>query len=242
MAPRTFAEILKDSRKEAGLSQTRLAKRAGLTGSYISLLESKRRPPPSPRVIRNLSRVLGIDPGPLLEAAALERSPPTVRKRLERMSRERGKVHRSRDRLLTTTLFHLSRRPRVVDPMGEFLDLPHGQQALLGRLLGRIRRVRNLEEAETRAESLLEDASSEDRDALARVLPRVLTRDDETDEDGEAPGDEVADEARESDDTAPPLAHPTVPVVDDPKRRDAAEESAIRRISGDLDRCVIRCR
>lgn len=173
-APKTFADALKEARKAAGLSQAALARRAGLTGSYISVLESRRRPPPSPRIVRSLCRVLGIDAAPLLEAAALERSPPTVRRRVERMRAERGRVQKTRDNLLTTTLFHLSRRPRVVEPMAEFLDLPAGQQALLGRLLGRVRRVRSLDEAESRAGTLLEDATPEERDALVRVLPRAL--------------------------------------------------------------------
>ena len=115
-------------------SQAALARRAGLTGSYISVLESSRRRPPTPRVIRALCKAMGIDDKPLQEAAALERSPPTVRKRLERMRRERGRVEKSRDRLLTTTLFHLAKGPRVVDPMSEFLDLPPGQQAVLARV------------------------------------------------------------------------------------------------------------
>ncbi len=175
MSAVSFAEALKTARLESGLSQAELARQAGLTGSYISLLESRRRPPPTPRVIRALCRTLGIRARPLLEAAALERSPPTVRRRLERMNKERGTVQKSRDRLLTTTLFHLAHRPRVVEPMAEFLDLPLGQQALLGRLLGRVRKVRSLDEVKSRTEEILEDASTEERDALVSVLPRVLT-------------------------------------------------------------------
>jgi len=177
VAPKTFADALKEARRAAGLSQSALARRAGLTGSYISLLESRRRPPPSPRVVRSVCRVLGIPAGPLLEAAAVERSPPTVRKRLEHMREESGRVQRTRDRLLTTTLFHLARRPRVVEPMAEFLDLDPGQQALLGRLLGRIRRARSLDEVAAKPEEILEEASAEDRDALVEALPRALAAD-----------------------------------------------------------------
>ncbi len=212
MAPRTFAEHLKDARLAAGMSQSTLARRAGLTGSYISLLESRRRPPPTRRVIRALSRVLGIEASPLLEAAALERSPPTVRKRFEQMRKERGKVQKTRDRILTTTLFHLSRRPRVVEPMAEFLDLQPGQQALLGRLLGRVRKVRNLDEVETRADTILEDATTEDRNALVRVLPRALTG--EKPDDAEPDGSKMPADASLSSEDVDRAA--TTPVLEKP--------------------------
>lgn len=205
-APRTFADALKEARQAAGLSQAALARRAGLTGSYISVLESRRRRPPSPRVIRSLCRVLEIPAAPLLEAAALERSPPTVRRRIERMNKEQGRVQRTRDSLLTTTLFHLSRRPRVVEPMASFLDLAPDQQALLGRLLGRVRRVRSLDEAESRTETILEDASPEERDALVRVLPSALG----------AEGDEKKGAPQEPEAPLPePPPVTTAPVLDD---------------------------
>jgi len=228
--PRTFADALKEARQAAGLSQAKLARRAGLTGSYISVLESRRRPPPTPRVIRSLCRVLEIDAAPLLEAAALERSPPTVRKRLEHMRKERGRVHKTRDNLLTTTLFHLSRRPRVVEPMAGFLDLPPEQQALLGRLLGRVRRVRSLDEAESHAETILEDASSDERDALARVLPGALTDKGGTEETRAdvPPSVEPIDEP-------PPVAAPvptTAPVHAHLARRRAASEE--RKVTADV--------
>jgi transcriptional regulator with XRE-family HTH domain/SOS-response transcriptional repressor LexA len=214
--PRTFADALKEARQAAGLSQAALARRAGLTGSYISVLESRRRPPPSPRVVRSLCRVLDIQAAPLLEAAALERSPPTVRRRLERMNQERGRVQKTRDRLLTTTLFHLSRRPRVVEPMAGFLDLPPDQQALLGRLLGRVRRARSLDEVESRADTILEDASPEERDALVRVLPGALG--DEGTGPGEADAADVGSEAPFVEPVAPP-SPATAPVHADLARR-----------------------
>ena len=169
-----FATLLRQARKDAGLSQVMLARRAGLTGSYISFLESSRRRPPAPDVIAALCEALGIPDRALQEAAVLERSPPPVRKRLERMRRERGRVQRSRDRLLTTTLFHLAKGPRVVDPLGGFLDLPPGEQAVLGRLLGRFRAVQSVHEAEAKSEDLLQGTSARERDALVEILPRAL--------------------------------------------------------------------
>lgn len=223
--PRTFADALKEARQAAGLSQAALARRAGLTGSYISVLESRRRKPPSPRVIRALCRVLEIDATPLLEAAALERSPPTVRRRLERMHKERGRVQKTRDNLLTTTLFHLSRRPRVVEPLAGFLDLPPDQQALLGRMLGRVRRVRSLDEAESRSETILEDASAEERDALARVLPRALGREGGERGEGEEPAE------REEPPVVEATVPPTAPVHGDLAR--ARPETGRRPVNAD---------
>ena len=97
-----------------------------------------------------------------------------MRKRLERMRRERGRVQRSRDKLLTTTLFHLAQGPRVVDPLGGFMDLPPGEHEVLGRLLGRFRTVKSVREAEAKSEDLLEGTSAKVRDALVEVLPRAL--------------------------------------------------------------------
>ncbi len=210
---KTFAEKLKEARRLSGLSQSALARRAGLTGSYISVLESRRRRPPSPRVIRALCRALGIEDGPLQEAAALERSPAPVRRHLERMQRESGQVQRSRDRILATTLFHLARGPRVVEPLSHFLDLGPGQQALVARLLGRLGGVKNVDEAEARSETLLEGTTPAERNALVRVLPSVLAH---------APSPAPAT----AHDGAPaPVARADValPVVDDPDRSGAGE-------------------
>ncbi|WBU65552.1 helix-turn-helix domain-containing protein [Paracoccus aerodenitrificans] len=40
-----FAKVLRDRRREAGLSQEELAHRAGLSMRYVSLLESRRHQP-----------------------------------------------------------------------------------------------------------------------------------------------------------------------------------------------------
>jgi len=180
VARKTFADTLKEARLAAGLSQAALARRANLTGSYISVLESRRRPPPSPRVVKALCKAMGIKDRTLLEAAALERSPPTVRRRLERMRSERGKIHKARDRLLTTTLFHVAQRPRAIDPLGGYLGLPEDQQAVLTMLLGRFRAVRSVREAEAQSEELLEGTTPALRDELMSTLPEVLSSEDET--------------------------------------------------------------
>jgi len=171
-----FAAALKRARKRAGLSQVALGKKAGLTGSYISMLESERKPPPRPKVITRLSKVLGLSEKHMQELAAVERSPAPIRQRLEEMAAEKGAVARTRDRILTTTLFHIAQRHGHGNPFGDFLDLSPGQRTLAGRLLGRARRVRDVDEAESQSSELLEDASQDEREMLAKVLPEVLTK------------------------------------------------------------------
>jgi len=170
----SFSAALKRLRERAGLSQKALAARIEMTGSYISQLESGSRRAPRPKVVTRICKALGVAERRLQELAALERSPAPIRKRLERADRERGKVRRSRDRLLVTTLFHMARGPRVVDPMAEFLDLAPDQRMLVGRLIGRARTVKSLGEAERTSEDLLAEADDKEREILARVLPGVL--------------------------------------------------------------------
>ncbi|MFV1958831.1 MAG: helix-turn-helix domain-containing protein [Planctomycetota bacterium] len=214
MAGISFSTALKAARLEAGLSQAALGRRAGLTGSYISFLESGRRRPPTPRVIRALCQALAIPEGPLQEAAALERSPPQVRRRLERMRRERKRARRLRDRLLTTTLFHLTQGPRALDPLGHFLGLPADQQAVLDRVLARLRGVHSTREADSRAEVLLEGVPGRDREALVRILPQAIVP-------GNGPGPPPEKEAIEdlkeevAVDEAPSPVFREVPVFED---------------------------
>ncbi len=176
MSKSKFAAALKRARKRAGLSQVALGKKAGLTGSYISMLESERKPPPRPKVIARLSKVLGLSEKHMQELAAVERSPAPIRQRLEEMDQEKGAVARTRDRILTTTLFHIAQRHGHGNPFSDFLDLSPGQRTLAGRLLGRARSVRDVGEAESKSSQLLEDASQNEREMLAKVLPEVLSQ------------------------------------------------------------------
>ncbi len=56
-----YGKALRIARAAAGLQQQELAKKAGLTPGYISLVEMGRRKP-SPAALRKLSRALGIPP------------------------------------------------------------------------------------------------------------------------------------------------------------------------------------
>ena len=138
-SPNDFADALKKARTAAGLSQAQLAAKAGLTGSYVCLLELRRRPPPSAEVVVSLARALSLDPGELQERADLDRAPEPLRKRIAGLARERHRVRRSRDALLTTTLFHATRRPGfMAEAVAEALGLPEERRLLLGRIAHRI--------------------------------------------------------------------------------------------------------
>ena len=67
-----FATYLKRKRESAGLTQVELAGKVGLTGSYISILESRKKPPPSDTVLKRLARALEVGEDEILEVAHLD--------------------------------------------------------------------------------------------------------------------------------------------------------------------------
>lgn len=175
MAKEDFATELKDARRAANLSQAELGDRAGITGSYLCLLESGRKPPPGPELVAALARALSIDEARLQELAALARTPEPVRRRVMRLVRERGRVRRSRDALITTTLFHMTRRPGFLpDLVADALGLPEDRRLVLGRLAHRVKDMPTAQEAASRSSELLGDMTGKDRDALVRDLPSFL--------------------------------------------------------------------
>jgi transcriptional regulator with XRE-family HTH domain/SOS-response transcriptional repressor LexA len=172
-----FASELKKARRAANLSQAELGDRAGLTGSYLCMLESGRKPPPSTELVTALARALAIDEARLQDLAALERTPEPVRRRVMRLVRERGRVRRSRDAIIATTLFHMTRRPGFLpDLVADALGLPEDRRLIFGRLAHRVKDVPTAREAASRSSELLGDVPGRDRDALVRDLPSFLAQ------------------------------------------------------------------
>ena len=64
-----FGEYLKMLRERAGLSQESLAEEADISSAYISQLETGRRNPPTPDVLRRMAPALGVPYTVLLQAA-----------------------------------------------------------------------------------------------------------------------------------------------------------------------------
>jgi len=84
-ASTTFADFLRAGREQAGLTQAALAAKCRLTGSYISLLESGKKPAPSDRVVKRLAAALSLPPEEALEVAHIDRAPEDLRRALERL-------------------------------------------------------------------------------------------------------------------------------------------------------------
>ena len=75
-----FARVLRFYRRKAGLKQSELADKVGVTGPYISLLESGKRPPPTDEVTRRIETTLGIAAETLLQLAHISRTPEDIRR------------------------------------------------------------------------------------------------------------------------------------------------------------------
>lgn len=76
----SFSEKLKTERQRAGLKQVELGNKIGVTGPYISLLESGKRPPPADSVTLRIERALKITPKSLLRIAHIARTPDDIRR------------------------------------------------------------------------------------------------------------------------------------------------------------------
>ncbi|HUV38939.1 MAG TPA: S24 family peptidase [Planctomycetota bacterium] len=83
MRPLSFGRALRDYREQAALKQTELAGRIGVSGPYVSLLESGKRPPPADVVTRRLESALGLSTGTLLRLAHIARTPEDIRQATE---------------------------------------------------------------------------------------------------------------------------------------------------------------
>src|SRR5690242_8468053 len=94
-AMRTVGEIIRDRRESLGLTLDAVAKEAGLTKSYLSMVENhKVNNPPSKKALAGIERALAIGKGDLLRAGDWEKTPDELRERLEKAE---GQVQRTRD-------------------------------------------------------------------------------------------------------------------------------------------------
>lgn len=126
---RGVGEILRRRRQEMGLTLARLADTCGCAKSYLSAIENERTGPPGEDILWKLEQALMLDRGVLIEAASWARTPPTVRRELERMKIDRTMGRRLAE-LLSTGL----------DAQGQVrasLDDAY-RSGELGRLVGRL--------------------------------------------------------------------------------------------------------
>jgi transcriptional regulator with XRE-family HTH domain len=59
--------VVKKMREEQGVTQAQLAKKAGVTEAYVSMIEGGVRKNPSLPILKRLARALGVPVGELLE-------------------------------------------------------------------------------------------------------------------------------------------------------------------------------
>lgn len=177
-APSAFALLLRRSREARSMTQAALAEACGLTGSYISLLESCRRPPPSDRVLRRLAEVLEVPAEELLRVAHLERAPGDVRATVDRLrsqaARERALRQHTAEALFPLSLWGL-----------ETSALPPGQRAAAGetpgggmvgalsRLLDLARSSPDLDSFRKRSREALDALPEEERNRVLEEAPRL---------------------------------------------------------------------
>lgn len=174
-APDDFASTLKRARQGAGLSQADLGRRAGLTGSYVCMLELRRKPAPAADVVRKLAKALGVAPRELVRLSTLERTPDAVRRQVARLSKDRVRARRRRDRLLSTTVFHLARRPGFqADDAASALGLPTDYRPLFLRLANRLRKAPSERDAARAGRRVLRALPPRERDAMVEAIPRLI--------------------------------------------------------------------
>ncbi len=93
---RAVGVLLREARAAGGWTLAQVAGRAGMAASYLSMIENGRvAHPPSVARLRALAEALGIDPRPLLEAAAWEQTPPQVRAQVQRLDQDRAAAVRA---------------------------------------------------------------------------------------------------------------------------------------------------
>jgi transcriptional regulator with XRE-family HTH domain len=170
-----FAAVLVSAREKTGLTQAQVATRAGLTPSYLSFIENRKKPPPSDDVCTRLAEVLEIPAKRLIEIAHLERAPDSVRRRLRTLRRSLTREKRTRRRLLE----------RLLSPF-LFAGPPGYLEGALDRIAISPPRRRKIREALTAVGREHQDQAEEvariidslperDRAALLEALPRLLS-------------------------------------------------------------------
>jgi transcriptional regulator with XRE-family HTH domain len=173
-----FAALLLAARERLGITQSQLAAAAGLTASYVSLLENRKKPPPSDRVCGRLAAVLGIPAKELLEVAHLERSPATVRQRVHSLRGRLTRERRSRQRVLESLLspFLFPSAPSWIEGAVEWIGGSTIRRRRLKEVLAAL--GRRHQDRATAVSRLIDELPERDRRLLLEALPRILGRRD----------------------------------------------------------------
>ncbi len=109
------------------MSLARLAEAVGCARSYLSLIETAKKPPPSEDLLVSMERALMLPAGELLGLARLQRTPDPIRKRLETYQSRDRRLHK----LLQTGDLDKAYREGTLQSLIETLD-PGGAPELVG--------------------------------------------------------------------------------------------------------------
>lgn len=173
-----FAKYLREAREAAGLNQSELADEVGLTGSYISVLESRRKPPPSDQVLKRMAKALGKPERELLEVAHLDRTPDDIRKKIRaldrRLSMERKVTSSLLKDLLPSSLWHFGRVMGYPEYGLEKLRLDAKKKRVLTKVIRRIGHLTTRADFEEESRLVIATLPAEDRSVLAEVLPELV--------------------------------------------------------------------
>jgi SOS-response transcriptional repressor LexA len=173
--PAPFAATLRAVRARMDLSQAEVAKRAGLTASYLSMLESRRKPPPSDAVVKRLARALDLEPAFLLEIAHLERTPEDIRRRMAGLRRSLETEKEVTRKVLRgpflEMLWHFLSRRGLADPSIETLRLSRKTRRIVRSLARDADRSLSPEAFREQASDRVESLDDEARDELIEAIP-----------------------------------------------------------------------
>jgi len=169
-----FAALLVQARERAGLTQSQAAVAAGLTPSYLSFIENRKKPPPSDDVCRRLAEVLDIPARQLIEIAHMERAPETVRKRVRKLDSTLKRERRSRLRALRALLspFLYTGPPGYLDGVLDTFRVGPRRRRRIREVLTAVGRHRH--DRANEVERIVDKLPENDRALLLEMLPRLL--------------------------------------------------------------------
>ncbi len=171
-----FASFLVDSRAQAGLTQAQLAVSAGLTPSYLSFIENRKKPPPSDDVCRRLAKVLAIPAKIVLEVAHIERAPEALRKRLNALSHTLKRERRARQRILKSLIspFLFAGPPGFRESAVDALGISPARRRRIKKVLRAVGRTH--QDREKEISKIIDQLPEKERNQLLEKLPKMLGR------------------------------------------------------------------
>jgi transcriptional regulator with XRE-family HTH domain len=171
-----FATVLLDARKRSGLTQAQLAVSAGLTPSYLSFIENRKKPPPSDEVCRRLGEVLGIPAKELIDVAHMERAPEPLRRRVNTLTQSLHKERKSRLRALKSMLspFLFAGPPGFRESALDAIGINPLRKKRIRQVLAAV--GRDHQDQEREISKLVDELPEKERALILERLPAILGR------------------------------------------------------------------